>query len=47
MDYINTSHPNFVGGSKVVELAKHEALPSKTSTSVLGRRVLPFASQIL
>ncbi|KAK3142828.1 hypothetical protein QOZ80_4BG0352210 [Eleusine coracana subsp. coracana] len=38
MDYINTSHPNFVGGSKVIELAKHEALPSKASTSVLGHK---------
>ncbi|GJN03176.1 hypothetical protein PR202_ga20586 [Eleusine coracana subsp. coracana] len=38
MDYINTSHPNFVGGSKVIELAKHEALPSKASTSVSGHK---------
>jgi hypothetical protein len=44
MDYINTSHSNFVGGSKVVELAKKEALPSKSSTSVSGLKVLPFAS---
>ncbi|KAL6650730.1 hypothetical protein ACP70R_009655 [Stipagrostis hirtigluma subsp. patula] len=38
MDYINTSHPSFVGGSKVVELAKHEVLPSKASTSISGRK---------
>ncbi|RLM73486.1 hypothetical protein C2845_PM15G05800 [Panicum miliaceum] len=34
MDYINTSHPSFVGGTKVVELAKHEVLPPKTSASL-------------
>uniref|UniRef100_A0A0E0KPN5 Dynamin-type G domain-containing protein n=1 Tax=Oryza punctata TaxID=4537 RepID=A0A0E0KPN5_ORYPU len=34
MDYINTSHPNFVGGNKVVELAKQEILPPKAPTSV-------------
>lgn len=22
MDYINTSHPNFIGGSKALEMAK-------------------------
>jgi hypothetical protein len=40
MDYINTSHPSFVGGTKVVELAKHEVLPPKTSASLSGRKVL-------
>ncbi|XP_021318600.1 dynamin-related protein 3A isoform X2 [Sorghum bicolor] len=38
MDYINTSHPSFVGGTKVVELAKHEVLPPKTSTSLSGHK---------
>ncbi|XP_020403927.1 dynamin-related protein 3A isoform X1 [Zea mays] len=38
MDYINTSHPSFVGGTKVVELAKHEVLPPKTSASLSGRK---------
>ncbi|CAL5032571.1 unnamed protein product [Urochloa decumbens] len=38
MDYINTSHPSFVGGTKVVELAKHESLPPKTSASLSGRK---------
>jgi hypothetical protein len=42
MDYINTSHPSFVGGTKVVELAKHEVLPPKTSASLSGRKVLHF-----
>ncbi|KAJ1270586.1 hypothetical protein BS78_06G063700 [Paspalum vaginatum] len=31
MDYINTSHPSFVGGTKVIELAK-------TSASLSGRK---------
>ncbi|KAL5214705.1 hypothetical protein ABZP36_003857 [Zizania latifolia] len=35
MDYINTSHPNFVGGNKVVELAKKEVLPPKAPTSLM------------
>ncbi|KAF7016237.1 hypothetical protein CFC21_029894 [Triticum aestivum] len=34
MDYINTSHSSFVGGSKVVELAKHEGLSSRGPTSL-------------
>uniref|UniRef100_A0A0E0DDB7 Dynamin-type G domain-containing protein n=1 Tax=Oryza meridionalis TaxID=40149 RepID=A0A0E0DDB7_9ORYZ len=34
MDYINTSHSNFVGGNKVVELAKQEILPPKAPISV-------------
>ncbi|CAM0904934.1 unnamed protein product [Alopecurus aequalis] len=34
MDYINTSHSSFVGGSKVVELAKHAGLPSRGLTSL-------------
>ncbi|CAL5017422.1 unnamed protein product [Urochloa decumbens] len=38
MDYINTSHPSFVGGTKVVEVAKHESLPPKTSASLSGRK---------
>ncbi|KAF8715984.1 hypothetical protein HU200_026951 [Digitaria exilis] len=38
MDYINTSHPSFVGGNKVVELARHEVLPPKTSAPLSGRK---------
>ncbi|KAF0931896.1 hypothetical protein E2562_007088 [Oryza meyeriana var. granulata] len=34
MDYINTSHPSFVGGKKVVELAKQEILPPKAPPSL-------------
>ncbi|XP_059445286.1 dynamin-related protein 3A-like isoform X2 [Corylus avellana] len=29
MDYINTSHPNFIGGSKAVEVAKQQLKSSK------------------
>ncbi|GER36399.1 dynamin [Striga asiatica] len=29
MDYINTSHPNFIGGSKAVEIALQQTKPSR------------------
>ncbi|XP_071713898.1 dynamin-related protein 3A-like [Rutidosis leptorrhynchoides] len=32
MDYINTSHPNFVGGSKAVEMAMQQVKSSKVAT---------------
>ncbi|XP_076948522.1 dynamin-related protein 3B-like [Bidens hawaiensis] len=34
MDYINSSHPNFIGGSKAVEIAMQQAKSSRVSTSV-------------
>ncbi|KAK1414591.1 hypothetical protein QVD17_30338 [Tagetes erecta] len=34
MDYINTSHPNFVGGSKAVEIAMQQVKSSKIATSI-------------
>ncbi|XP_076897259.1 dynamin-related protein 3B-like [Bidens hawaiensis] len=34
MDYINTSHPNFIGGSKAVELAMQQVKSSKITSSV-------------
>lgn len=39
MDYINTSHPGFIGGSKAVEMALQQqrgvkVLPSNTKTKV-------------
>ncbi|KAI4375897.1 hypothetical protein MLD38_013713 [Melastoma candidum] len=34
MDYINTSHPNFVGGSKAVEIASQQVKSSRTSLPV-------------
>jgi dynamin 1-like protein len=33
MDYINTSHPGFLGGSKAVEAALQQQWGSKVSTS--------------
>lgn len=47
MDYINTSHSSFVGGSKVVELAKHEGLSSRGPTSLSVHKVPSFPPQIL
>ncbi|KAI3815319.1 hypothetical protein L1987_14982 [Smallanthus sonchifolius] len=34
MDYINTSHPNFVGGSRAVEMAIQQVKSSKIATSI-------------
>ncbi|XP_024979384.1 dynamin-related protein 3A-like isoform X1 [Cynara cardunculus var. scolymus] len=34
MDYINTSHPNFVGGSKAVEIAMQQVKSSKIATTI-------------
>ncbi|XVF44879.1 hypothetical protein PTKIN_Ptkin02bG0158800 [Pterospermum kingtungense] len=34
MDYINTSHPNFIGGSKAVELANQQIRNSRVSLPV-------------
>ncbi|PKU76142.1 Dynamin-related protein 3A [Dendrobium catenatum] len=34
MDYINTSHPNFVGGSKAVEIAQQQVKASRLAASV-------------
>ncbi|XP_021776246.1 dynamin-related protein 3A-like [Chenopodium quinoa] len=34
MDYINTSHPNFLGGAKAVEVASQHIKSSRTSVSI-------------
>ncbi|KAG0488190.1 hypothetical protein HPP92_007001 [Vanilla planifolia] len=34
MDYINTSHPNFIGGSKAVEVAQQQVKASRLAASV-------------
>uniref|UniRef100_A0A6V7QTK1 Dynamin-related protein 3A-like n=1 Tax=Ananas comosus var. bracteatus TaxID=296719 RepID=A0A6V7QTK1_ANACO len=34
MDYINTAHPNFIGGSKVVELAQQQVKSARLSATV-------------
>ncbi|GKC04822.1 dynamin-related protein 3A-like protein [Tanacetum coccineum] len=38
MDYINTSHPNFVGGSKAVEIAMQQVKSFKTVTTVARQK---------
>lgn len=37
MDYINTSHPNFIGGSKAVELALQEMKSLRAAASAIAR----------
>ncbi|XP_071729906.1 dynamin-related protein 3A-like [Rutidosis leptorrhynchoides] len=34
MDYINTSHPNFIGGSKAVELSIQQVKSSRAATTI-------------
>lgn len=34
MDYINTSHPNFIGGSKAVEIALQQVKSSRIAAPV-------------
>ncbi|CAO1947053.1 unnamed protein product [Urochloa humidicola] len=36
-DYINTSHPNFIGGSKAVEQAQQQVRSAKTSVAVVRK----------
>ncbi|GAA0173603.1 membrane traffic protein [Lithospermum erythrorhizon] len=40
MDYINTSHPNFIGGSKAVEIAVHQVHRSRVATPIPRREPL-------
>ncbi|WVZ67633.1 hypothetical protein U9M48_016693 [Paspalum notatum var. saurae] len=39
-DYINTSHPNFIGGSKAVEQAQQQVRSSKMSAPVIKKDVV-------
>lgn len=39
MDYINTSHPNFVGGSKALEIAVQQTKSSRAALSVSRPKV--------
>ncbi|KAF3435890.1 hypothetical protein FNV43_RR22982 [Rhamnella rubrinervis] len=41
MDYINTSHPNFIGGSKAVEIAAQQIKSSRFLCLFLGRYLHP------
>jgi hypothetical protein len=36
-DYINTSHPNFIGGSKAVELAQQQVRSARMSMMVVKK----------
>ncbi|GJR49647.1 dynamin-related protein 3A [Tanacetum coccineum] len=40
MDYINTSRPNFIGGSKAVEMAIHQVKSSNISTTIQKQKRL-------
>lgn len=39
MDYINTSHPNFIGGSKAVEMALQQIKSSRLPVPVARQKV--------
>lgn len=40
MDYINSANPNFLGGTKAVELAKQEFKSSQVSASTLWNKYI-------
>jgi hypothetical protein len=44
-DYINTSHPNFIGGSKAVEQAQQQVRSAKMSAAV--RKVCMVMSTVI
>ena len=39
MDYINTSHPNFIGGSKALEIAVQQSKSSRAAIPVSRQKV--------
>lgn len=39
MDYINTSHPNFIGGSKAVEVASQQVKSSRVPHPITRPKV--------
>lgn len=45
MDYINTSHPNFLGGAKAVEVASQNIKSSRSSVSIPKIKV-PFKAHL-
>lgn len=47
MDYINTSHPNFVGGSKAVEIALQQIKSSRISINISKQKVYIYAVQMV
>lgn len=44
MDYINTSHPNFIGGSKAVETAQQQIKSSRAAAPILRPKVCLYCS---
>lgn len=47
MDYINTSHPNFIGGTKAVEVAMQEVKSSRIPHPVARPKVWSSLSKAL
>ncbi|KAL7082540.1 hypothetical protein ACP275_14G104900 [Erythranthe tilingii] len=45
MDYINTSHPNFIGGSKAVEMALQQTRTSRIAATPNARQKEPIDSE--
>lgn len=46
MDYINTSHPNFIGGSKAVEVARQQTTSSRIPLTVSRQKVCCAISHV-
>jgi len=42
IDYINTSHPNFIGGRKAVEIAQQQVKSSRLAAAMQKAKVFPF-----
>ncbi|KAG5076819.1 hypothetical protein JHK82_055514 [Glycine max] len=42
MDYINTSHPNFIGGSKALEIAAQQTKSSRVAILVSRKKDMGF-----
>lgn len=46
MDYINTSHPNFIGGSKAVEMALQEMKSHRAAASTIARHKVCIVARL-
>lgn len=47
MDYINTSHANFIGGSKAVESALQQVKSSRIPLPLARQKVYRHATELL
>lgn len=45
-DYINTSHPNFIGGSKAVEQAQQQVRSAKMSAAVVRKVCMVMSTAV-